>query len=102
MDATDLRRLRDDLETLHQAAGLGLPFDQTDVWLTLAMTPAGMFLALWALLAPATGFAVGLAPLLGLATAAAVRQIRNASAGGACREKAFDRWAVATVAVGLL
>src|SRR4051812_49002599 len=104
MPGTDVQWLRADLETLHQAAGLGLPFDQTDAWLALAMAPAGMFLAAWASFGPAHWLAGGLAPLLGLAAVAVARHGWRACCGaatGARREQAFDRWAVGAVAAGL-
>jgi hypothetical protein len=48
MSDADLRRLRSDLDTMKQAAGLTLPFDWMDVWLALSLVPAGAAMALWA------------------------------------------------------
>lgn len=41
MSEADLRRLRNDLETVQEAAGLTLPFDWADVWVALTLVPAG-------------------------------------------------------------
>ena len=75
MSDADLRRLREDLHTIHQAAGVGLPFDRADVWEALALVPAGALLAAWAFFAPGDSLAVGLVPPLLLALAAAVRRV---------------------------
>jgi hypothetical protein len=48
MSDADLRRLRRDLETMKQAAGLTLPFDWMDVWLALGLVPAGAAMTIWA------------------------------------------------------
>src|SRR5262245_14497841 len=74
MSDAELRRLREDLDTMQQAAGMGLPFEWPDVWEALVLVPAGGFLAAWAFLAPADWLVLGLAPLLLLALAAGARR----------------------------
>jgi hypothetical protein len=66
----ELRRLREDLDTMLQAAGMGLPFEWPDVWEALCLVPAGGFLVAWAFLRPADWLLLGLVPLLLLALAA--------------------------------
>ena len=70
MSDAELRRLRKDLDTIQQAAGMGLPFDRADVWESLALVPAGGFLAAWAFFGPGDTLALGLVPLLLLALTA--------------------------------
>ena len=47
MDQVELTRVRQDLATMRQAVGVGLPFGREDVWLSLAWAAAGMPLAAW-------------------------------------------------------
>src|SRR5262245_18467921 len=93
MSHAELRRLRDDLDTMQQAAGMGLPFAWPDVWETLALVPAGGFLAAWAFLAPGDWLVLGLVPLLVLALAAAARRVwrrlRTGTPPTARRERTF-------------
>jgi small-conductance mechanosensitive channel len=51
--ADSVARIRSDLETIRRAAGIELPFGRVDVWLNLALVPAGAALAGWAMAAPA-------------------------------------------------
>lgn len=67
MSDADLRRLRNDLETMRQAAGLTLPFDWMDVWLTLGLVPAGAAMALWSAFCEERYLLVGLVPVVLLA-----------------------------------
>lgn len=64
MSDADLRRLRSDLETMQQAAGLALPFEWMDVWLSLGLIPAGAAMALWSAFCEERYLLVGLVPLL--------------------------------------
>lgn len=64
MSEADLRRVREDLETMRQAAGLELPFDGADVCWALAFVPAGAFLSAWAYFGPAGYYGFGLVPLI--------------------------------------
>ncbi len=67
MSEADLKRLRNDLETMRQAAGLALPFDWMDVWLSLGLIPAGAAMSLWAIWSGERYLLVGLVPVLLLA-----------------------------------
>lgn len=69
MSEAELRRLRTDLETMRQAAGLTLPFDWLDVCLTLALIPAGGVMAAWAAFGVERYLLAGLVPALLLALA---------------------------------
>ncbi len=69
MSEADLRRLRNDLEAMRQAAGLTLPFDWMDVWLTLGLIPAGAFMAAWAAFGVERYLLAALVPALLLALA---------------------------------
>src|SRR6476646_6841180 len=64
MSDAELRRLREDLDTVQQAAGLELPFDWDDVWWALALLPAGAILSAWAYFGPADYYRFGLVPLV--------------------------------------
>jgi hypothetical protein len=45
MGETEINRIREDLETIREAAGMGLPFGWEDVWLNLALVPWGLILS---------------------------------------------------------
>lgn len=47
MSQADLNRLREDLETIRHAAGMGTPFGPADVRLSLAWAAAGVPVAIW-------------------------------------------------------
>jgi hypothetical protein len=64
MSEAELARVRQDLETIRQAAGLQLPFGRADVWQTLALVPGGLLLAAWAYFGPEPYLVLGLVPLL--------------------------------------
>ncbi len=49
MSQTELDRVRNDLATMKQAAGVGLPIGRSDVGLSVAWAAAGVPLAAWAL-----------------------------------------------------
>ena len=42
MSQAEINRIREDLETIREAAGMGLPFGWEDVWLNLAGVPCGL------------------------------------------------------------
>ncbi len=52
MGESQLDRIRGDLETIREAAGLGLPFGWEDVWISLALVPCGVILAVVGTFAP--------------------------------------------------
>jgi hypothetical protein len=52
MSQADLNRLRDDLETVKRAAGVGLPFGREDVRASLWCALCGVLVSTWALLGP--------------------------------------------------
>lgn len=64
MADADLRRLREDLATMRQAAGMELPFGREDVWLSLATGVTGLVAVVWALLNPGHRASWGLIPAL--------------------------------------
>ena len=52
MSHADLERVRADLNTMREAAGDGLPFGRTDVWIGVALAGCGVVMAAWAAWAP--------------------------------------------------
>ena len=52
MTPADLNRVRDDLETIKRAAGVGLPFGREDVRAGLWCAGCGILISAWALLGP--------------------------------------------------
>ncbi len=102
MSEADLRRVRDDLETMRAAAGLERPFGWPDVWLALALAACGAALAAWAALGPPAATALGLIPSLVLAAVALGRWAVQSRRGvPAVYERRFDRQFVLAVAGGM-
>jgi hypothetical protein len=99
MSDADLRRVRDDLDTIRQAAGLETACDRVDVGLALMLVPAGLILAGWAAAGPPGREAWGLVPVLLLAAVALVRWAGRRAADGPRRETRID--AIVTAAAGL-
>ena len=60
MNHTEMDRVRDDLATMKQAAGVGLPIGRPDVFLSLAWAAAGVPLAAWAAYTPPEPMTFGL------------------------------------------
>ena len=77
MSEADLQRLRNDLDTIHQAAGLELPFGWAEVRLCLALAPCGLVISLWSAFGPPDYDWLGVVPLVLLALAIAVWAFRN-------------------------
>src|SRR5262245_16465560 len=96
----DVRRIREDLDAIQQAAGLALPFRWADVWEALALVPAGALLAAWAYFGPGEYLAFGLAPILLLAQVAAARRLANAEPASR-REARFGALSALAVGAGL-
>ena len=105
MSDAELRRMREDLDTIQQAAGMAVPYRWADVWQTLGLAPAGASLAAWAYFGPEDYLTLGLVPLLLLALVAGVRQLWKARASepaqGLRREKFFSAVSTLAVAAGL-
>jgi hypothetical protein len=103
MSDADLRRMREDLDAIEQAAGLALPYGWADVWQTLALAPAGALLAVWAYFGPCDYLALGLAPLGLLALAAGARRLGKPGAGESAsrRERLFGGAGTLAVAAAL-
>ena len=102
MSEGELRRVRNDLEVMEQAAGLRLPFGWADVWLTLLVVPCGAFLSAWAAFAPGERRWLGVLPLLGLFLAIATRRTRQSGRGAASRrEYRFAAVSVLVLAAGM-
>jgi hypothetical protein len=64
MSEAELRRMRNDLETVREAAGLTLPFDWADVWVALTLVPAGAICTAVGAFVPLRWMLLCLAPLL--------------------------------------
>jgi hypothetical protein len=101
MSEANLERVRQDLATIQEAAGLVWPFGWVDVWQALALVPAGALLAAWAFFGPADYLVVGLVPLVLLAVVAGIRQLGK-SEPATRREKVFSRASTLAVGAGLL
>jgi hypothetical protein len=98
MSEADLRRVREDLETMRQAAGLELPFDWADVGWALALVPAGAALSAWAYFGPTGYHAFGLVPLVLLGLVAALHRAWKPRHN---RHQALDRTATLVIAAGV-
>jgi hypothetical protein len=64
MAATDLERLKDDLATIRQAAGLELPFGREEVIIGFAVGGGGLIATGWALVPHGLPRHWGFVPLL--------------------------------------
>ncbi|HVR87109.1 MAG TPA: hypothetical protein VMU54_22480 [Planctomycetota bacterium] len=103
MSDPDIRRVREDLETLRQAAGLSLPFDQGDVRVALALIPVGAILSGWAYFGPHASWRWGLAPGLVLAVVETVRQSRRLKRDPLTRrERSFQFMSVTVLGAGAI
>src|SRR5262249_3373527 len=100
MSDADVRRMREDLDAIQQAAGLVLPFRRADVWQALALAAAGALLTAWAYFGPGEYLAFGLAPVLLLALVAGARQLGKAEPT-ARRETRFSTVSTLAVSAGL-
>jgi len=99
MSEADLRRVREDLDAMRQAAGLELPFDWADVGWALALVPAGAALSAWAFFGPPGYHAFGLVPLVLLALAAGLHRAWRPRRHN--RHHATDRLIVLVVAAAV-
>jgi hypothetical protein len=103
MNEADEKRLREDLETIRQAAGISLRFDRLDVWLALACAPAGAMLAAWSAFGPPGHWRLGIAPLLFLFLAYSVRESRRFREDPSSRKERTYQAIVGTIlAVGVI
>jgi len=50
MSKKELKRVKEDIEIIKEAAGLELPFGWEDVWINLYLIPVGIWLAIWSFL----------------------------------------------------
>jgi hypothetical protein len=100
MRDADVRRIREDLDAMQQAAGLALTFRWADVWQALALAPAGALLAAWAYFGPGEYLVFGLLPLLLLALIAGARQLAKAEPTSR-REMRFGTVSTLAVCAGL-
>ncbi len=104
MSDADLRRLRSDLDTMKQAAGLALPFDWMDVWLSLALIPAGAAMSIWSVFSEDRYLLVGLVPVVLLALASVFwwgRRWRKEQNRRAWRRETTFGW-VTSILLGLI
>lgn len=103
MNDAEAGRMRQDLETIRQAAGLSLTFDRLDPWLALALAPAGAILAAWSYFGPAAHWRLGILPLLLPFFIACYRQARRLKSDPPSRrERSFEVAGAAIIAVGAL
>ena len=100
MSNADLDRLRNDIESIREVAGLGLPFGWEDVALSLALAPCGVALALVGAFAPQGYARLGLLPALGVVLAGVSLRIRFRRGTG--RSPARRREYTLGLAAGLL
>jgi hypothetical protein len=105
MSEVELARVRQDLETIRQAAGMQLPFGWADVWQTLALIPGGLLLAAWAYFGPEPYLVLGLVPLLLVALVAAYRHFGKLRGTGSTqalhRDHLFETTATLVVIAAL-
>jgi hypothetical protein len=88
MADADLQRVRDDLSSLRQAAGLDLPFGWEDVRLAWLVAGTGGVAVLWTLLVPGRPPNFGLIPLLLVAIGGVVRlRIKYRQSSGRSRAR---------------
>jgi hypothetical protein len=99
MSDPDIRRVREDLETMRQAAGLSLAFDRLDVWIALALVPAGALLSAWSYFGPQDQWRFGIAPLLVPVLIASYRRAKRRDPSSR-RERTFEAAAGMILAVG--
>jgi hypothetical protein len=103
MSDADIRRLRQDLEVIEQAAGLRLPFGWPDVWLALALAAAGLFLSAWGWVVPVGQAAWGLVPVGLVALASLKRWLGQWRQGVSTRrERIFETVSILTALGGLV
>jgi hypothetical protein len=105
LSQSELERVRGDLETMREAAGLVLPFGWEDVWLTLALVPCGAALALLALVAPIGSLRLAMMVLVGLAVVAAVglrTRYRKSTGRSPIRRREYTLALAAALLVGAL
>jgi len=50
MSQKEIKRVKEDIEIIKEAAGLDLPFGWEDVWLNVYLVPVGVWLTIWGLL----------------------------------------------------
>src|SRR4051794_27363639 len=88
----EIDRIRKDLETIREAAGLELPFGWKDVWLSLAAIPLGGVMAALGALSPLryTRLAIIPALLLLLATAVLRGRYRQSTGRSPVRRKEYS------------
>jgi len=103
MSDADIRRLRQDLDVIEQAAGLRLPFGWPDVWLALALAGAGLLLSAWGAVAPAGQAAWGLVPV-GLEALASLKRWLGQWRQGVStrRERIFETVSILAALGGLV
>jgi hypothetical protein len=92
MSETEMDRIRKDLETIREAAGLGLPFGWEDVWLSLALVPCGLVLSAVGALGPLSSARLAAVPTVGAALAAVALRFRYRRFSGRSpvRRKEYD------------
>jgi hypothetical protein len=105
MSDADLQRLRNDLDSIHHAAGLELPFGWTEARLALMLVPCGLIISLWSAFGSPHYAWLGVAPLVLVMVAMAIWAIRNRvqflGTPGRRRENRLGAISTVVIAVGM-
>src|SRR3954447_19888780 len=104
MGEAEFDRIREDLETIREAAGLGLPFGWEDVWLNLALVPCGAILSAAGAFGPAEAARLAAMPVLGvvLMVVGLRYRFRRSTGRSPARRREYDLAIGAGLLYGLL
>jgi hypothetical protein len=105
MSDGQFERIRDDVEAIREAAGLGLPFGWEDVWLSVALGPGGVILALAGAAAPLGYVPFFALPIVVLAMVAVVAlrvRYRRGTGRSAMRRREYSLGIAGALLMGLL
>jgi hypothetical protein len=100
----EIVRIREDLQTIREAAGMGLPFGWADVWLSLALVPCGLIRSAAGVFGPPESRTLMAMPGLGLIMAmVGLRyRFRRSSGRSPVRRREYDLALGAGLLYGLL
>ena len=92
MSQAEINRIREDLETIREAAGLGLPFGWEDVWLNLAGVPCGLIVSAAGVFGAPEWRSLMAMPALGVVVAAVGLRyrFRRSTGRSAVRRREYD------------
>ncbi|UCD29965.1 MAG: hypothetical protein JSV03_05685 [Planctomycetota bacterium] len=104
MSQVDLDRVREDLATVKQAAGMELPFGWEDVWLNVfVLSVGGMVAVIWTFLPHSLPHSLGLIPLLIVAVVYGIRlriKYRRSTGRSSIRRREYTASFVIAAVVG--